>query len=175
MSIYDCHNRSPFWFGEPNCENPQADEPVTLIPLYGPDPKLQGAFPQPAAGAREERAPRRVMPHAPVFKHPWKRSRWAFGSATKRPRRVGSPHACCVRRRRAGGPPGDGRQSPQKICYFLFRRRRPASHVLPWWVHNPVLSVNGTRFCKASKSGRSISHTNKLSDNAPEKCDSTAA
>ena len=73
------------------------------------------------------------------------------------------------------GPPRDGRQSPQKVCYFLFRRRRPASHVLPWWVHNPVLSVNGTRFCKASKSGRSISHTNKLSDNAPEKCDSTAA
>ena len=73
------------------------------------------------------------------------------------------------------GPPRDGRQSPQKVCYFLFRRRRPASHVLPWWVHNPVLSVNGTRFCKASKSGRSISHTNKRSDNAPEKCDSTAA
>ena len=176
MSIYDCHNRSPFWFGEPNCENPQADEPVTLIPLYGPDPKLQGRFGE----AAEER-------ERPAASCPMRRSLNTLGngrdgpSGARRNAPAASAHPMPVASGGGApggggeGPPGDGRQSPQKVCYFLFRRRRPASHVLPWWVHNPVLSVNGTRFCKASKSGRSISHTNKLSDNAPEKCDSTAA
>jgi len=93
-----------------------------LTPSYGPDPNRQGVF---AAGRRRERRARAaaLTPCAGLqtsFKRPWKRSRWAFGSATKRPA-AASAHP--MRVASGGGfpgggdkrPPGDGRQSPQPV------------------------------------------------------------